>query len=212
MDIQSLTDSFNEKVKQNTWWAKFANSQFIQMIAIFAGQIIYIAQTYASRALGEGFISTATKRTSILAAAGDRSYVGRYITPSTGTVSVTNTSDKVITVPAGMEVMTNDQTIITITETTKVAAGATVSSIPVSQYEKLIVDTAVTTETPFLTVLLDQATTKEVASIGVSIITDGAEVEWTLNPLFRMSRDTSKHFVIVYRPSEQIGEIGRAHV
>lgn len=205
MDIQSITDKFNDTIKSNSWWSKFANSQFIQMMGIFAGQIIYIAQTYASRALTEGFISTATKRTSILAAAEDKGYVGRFITPSTGTVSITNKSTSAITAAAGMELLTNDQTVITLLETKQIKAGETVTGLQVSQYEKMTVDYAVTTATPFLTVLLDKDLTAEVAALDVSVISDAGEVPWVLNPLFRMSRETSLHYVMVYRPTEQIG-------
>ncbi|WP_241647060.1 baseplate protein [Rosenbergiella metrosideri] len=205
MDIQTLTDKFNNTIKGNSWWAKFANSQFIQMIAIFAGQVIYIAQTYASRALTEGFISTATKRTSILAAAEDKGYVGRFIIPSKGTIQITNKSTSTITVPAGMEMLTNDQTMITLQETRQIQPGETATGLQVSQIEEVIVDYSVDAQTPFLTVLLDTELTQEAADLTVSVINDGGEIEWIHNPLFRMSRETSEHYVMVYRPTEQLG-------
>jgi len=205
MDIQTLTEKFNDTIKGNSWWAKFVNSQFIQMIAIFAGQIIYIAQTYASRALTEGFISTASKRTSILAAAEDRGYVGRFIIPSTGTIQITNKSSGTITAPAGMEMLTNDQTVITLLETRQIKPGETATGLQVSQIEKVTVDYPVSAQTPFLTVLLDRDLTQEVAELTVSVIADGGEVEWKLNPLFRMSRENSEHYAMVYRPTEQLG-------
>ena len=205
MDIQTLTDKFNDTIKNNPWWAKFANSQFIQMISIFAGQVIYTAQNYASRALTEGFISTATKRTSILAAAEDRGYVGRFIIPSTGTIKVTNKATQPITVPAGMEMLTNDQTVITLLETKQIQPGETITGLQVSQQEKVVVDYPVKAATPFLTVLLDTDLTQEVADLLVSVISDDGEREWKLNPLFRMSRETSEHYVMVYRPTEQLG-------
>lgn len=76
MNIQALQDKFNGLLQANSWWRKFTNSQFIQMMAVFGAQIIYAAQSTADRGLTEGFISTATKRSSILAAAEDRNYIG----------------------------------------------------------------------------------------------------------------------------------------
>lgn len=205
MNIKDLTTKFNDTIRNNPWWAKFASSQFIQMIAVFGGQIIYAAQSYASRALVEGFISTATKRTSILAAAEDRGYVGRFVIPSNGTIQVTNKASRVITLPSGMEMLTNDQVIITLLETKQIQPGETITGLQVAQQEKVIFDFSVSAETPFLTVLLDRETTQEVAALDVSVITNGGEVEWQLNPLFRMSREDSKHYTMVYRPTEQLG-------
>ncbi|WP_244428225.1 hypothetical protein [Escherichia coli] len=110
MTITELLDKFNAKLNENTWWSRFVNSQFVQMHAIFGSQLIYIARTFASRGLTEGLISTATRRSSILAVAEDRSYVGRFVSASYGTTSITNKTDRDITLPAGAELLANDQT------------------------------------------------------------------------------------------------------
>ena len=98
------------RITGQTWWSRFVNSQFVQMHAIFGAQLIYIARTFASRGLTEGLISTATRRSSILAVAEDRSYVGRFVSASYGTTSITNKTDRDITLPAGAELLANDQT------------------------------------------------------------------------------------------------------
>lgn len=90
MTPQELYDKFNELLLRNAWWQRFVNSQFIKMFAIMGGQIIHAAQSVVDKTLTEGFISLATKRTSILAAAEYRGYVAPLITPSEGTVKITN--------------------------------------------------------------------------------------------------------------------------
>lgn len=122
MTITELLDKFNTKLNENPWWSRFVNSQFVQMQAVFGAQVIYIARTFASRALTEGFISTATRRASILAGAEDRSYVGRFVSASYGTTSITNKTDRDVTLPAGAELLAGDQTPLAIINSVVVPA------------------------------------------------------------------------------------------
>ncbi|MCS1207572.1 baseplate protein, partial [Escherichia coli] len=188
MSITELLDKFNAKLNENPWWARFVNSQFIQMQSVLGAQIVYIARTFASRALTEGFISTATRRASILAAAEDRGYVGRLVDASYGTVSITNKTDRDITLPGGAELLTSDQTPIATSSSVVIPAGETVPGIEVKQHEAVSVTFDVVQETPFLTLVLSRELTAEVASLEVVVITNGVEEKWTHNPLFRMSR------------------------
>ncbi|MES4225203.1 baseplate protein [Escherichia coli] len=205
MTITELLDKFNTKLNENPWWSRFVNSQFVQMQAVFGAQVIYIARTFASRALTEGFISTATRRASILAGAEDRSYVGRFVSASYGTTSITNKTDRDVTLPAGAELLAGDQTPLAIINSVVVPAGGTVHGVETKQHEAVSVAFDIEKETPFLTLLLSRELTKEVSSLDVTVIINGAEEKWTYNPLFRMSRDKSKHYVLAYKPTEQLG-------
>lgn len=205
MTITELLEKFNAKLNENTWWSRFVNSQFVQMHAIFGSQLIYIARTFASRGLTEGLISTATRRSSILAVAEDRSYVGRFVSASYGTTSITNKTDRDITLPAGAELLANDQTPLAIINSVVIPAGGTVSGVETKQHEAVSVTFDIEKETLFLTLLLSRELTKEVSSLDVYVITDGVEEKWTYNPLFRMSRDKSKHYSLAYKPTEQLG-------
>lgn len=204
MSIQELLEKFNGYLQDQPWWARFANSQFIQMMSIFGSQIIYIAQTHASRALGEGFISTATKRSSILAAAEDRGYVGPLITPSSGTASIRNKSSKAIQLPIYSELLSSLELPYVLTDAVTIPAGGTVTAT-VKQMEMVVISTAIEKESAFYTLLLPKDITAETAAIDVSVITNGDKQKWTYNPMFRLSRSTSQHYVLVYRPSEQLG-------
>ncbi|HEW9972600.1 TPA: baseplate protein [Enterobacter cloacae] len=205
MSISEVLEKFNAKLSENSWWSRFVNSQFAQMMAVLGAQVMYIAQTYASRALVEGFITTATRRSSILAAAEDRGYVGRFVEASHGTVSIKNKSSEIIILPSGGEILTSDQTPLSCDNTVTIGPGETVYGVPVKQQEAISVSFDIAEEKPFLTLLLTRDITAEVSELSVVIVNGDEEQVWTRNPLFRMSRSDSKHYALVYKPTEQLG-------
>lgn len=205
MSINELLDKFNGLLAKNPWWARFANSQFIQMMSIFGAQIIYMAQSHARRALGEGFISTATRRSSILAAAEDRGYVGRLITPSWGRVKIRNKSANDIQLPAHAEFLSSLDLPYVTTDAVTIPAGKTVTVDNVRQMEKVIISSEIETARPFYTLMLPRDITAEAASLEVFVTTNKQKRKWIYNPMFRLSRSTSMHYVLVYRPTEQLG-------
>lgn len=205
MSITEVLEKFNSKLNENSWWSRFVNSQFTQMMAVLGAQVIYIAQNYASRALVEGFITTATRRSSILAGAEDRGYVGRFVEASSGTVSIKNKSNASITLPSGAEILSSDQTPLACVNTITISPGETVHGVPVRQQEAINVSFDIAEEKAFLTLLLTRDITAEVADLSVVIVNGGKESTWLRNPLFRMSRSDSKHYSLVYKPTEQLG-------
>lgn len=61
----SIRAEFEELVEKDSFWSKFVGSQFVSMLTLFITQIVYRCFQYADAALAEGFISTATRRSSI---------------------------------------------------------------------------------------------------------------------------------------------------
>lgn len=209
MNVSDLLDRFNAILSENKWWSRFVNTQFVQMMTVFAAQVIYVAQTFASRALTEGFLSSATSRTSILTMAEDRGYVGRFVEPSKGTVTIKNKTGQEIILPSGAEVLASDQTAITIVSTIKIPAGGIVSNVSVMQREAVSVSYDIDSEVEFKTLYLPRDLTSEVSDLDVFVITDDGgvkrEEKWTYSPLFRLSRSNSKHYAMVYKSTEQLG-------
>jgi len=205
VSIQELLEKFNGQLQANSWWKKFTNSQFIQMMAVFGAQIIYAAQTTAERGLTEGFISTATKRSSILAAAEDRNYLGHLITPSWGSVKITNKTDEDIQLPIYAEFLSNAQLPYVTTDVVIIPAGHSVVVNDVRQMEHVNVSSAIDAEAPFYTVMLPRDITEETVSMDVYVTENENKTLWKNNPLFRLSRGSSQHYVLVYKPSEQLG-------
>lgn len=205
MTVTEVLEKINAKLNENPWWARFVNSQFAQMMAVLGAQVIYIAQTYASRALGEGFISTATRRSSILAAAEDRGYIGRFITPSEGSVTLKNNSDVLISLPDGAEFLSPNLTPLALVGGADIQPGESVTLHKIKQWEAMSVSFDIEADTRFLTLMLTREITAEVAALSVVVVSDGEEEKWNQNQLFRMSRGYSRDYALVYKPTEQLG-------
>ncbi|SMP81069.1 hypothetical protein SAMN02744783_04799 [Serratia sp. CC22-02] len=205
MTSQEILEKFTALIQQNVWWSRFVNSQFMKMLAIMLSQIIYAAQTAAEKALTEGFISTATKRSSILAGAEDRGYVARQIMPSYGTSSVTNKTQIQQSLPIYADLISDEQKRYMLVEPLVLKPGETRHGVPTKQLEReqLIFD--VENETEFLSFTLTKAMTKRCVSIDVSVTDNGVARRWEENPQFRLSNKNSLHYVKFYRPTEQIG-------
>ncbi|WP_205580071.1 hypothetical protein, partial [Pseudomonas aeruginosa] len=94
-------------------------------------------------------------------------YVGRFVSASYGTTSITNKTDRDITLPAGAELLANDQTPLAIINSVVIPAGGTVSGVETKQHEAVSVTFDIEKETLFLTLLLSRELTKEVSSLDV---------------------------------------------
>lgn len=205
MNFEQLYALFNQSLQNNSWWKRFTNSQFIRMIAVFGAQIIYFCQQKADRALTEGFISTATKRSSILAAAEDIGYVGRLILPSTGTASITNKSTQKISLPLYATMVSEKQLPYVLMETLELAPGATRQGVKISQMELMTVSQSVSQQQEFLSIILSKEITAKTVSVDVYVTQGGKKELWTENPQFRLGTSISKNYVRFYKPTEQLG-------
>lgn len=205
MSVDQLFALFNQALQSNVWWKRFTSSQFIRMISVFGAQIIYFAQQKADRALAEGFISTATKRSSILAAAEDRGYVGRLILPSPGTVSMSNKGTQKISLPLYTPLISEKQIPYVLMEVIELMPGDTRLGVKVSQMEQLTVSTDIQNATEFFSILLSKEMTKKVVKVDVYVTINGKKELWTENPQFRLATSSSKHYVRFYKPTEQLG-------
>lgn len=205
MSVDQLFALFNQSLQNNTWWKRFTNSQFIRMIAVFGSQIIYFAQQKAERALVEGFISTATKRSSILAAADDRGYVGRLILASPGTITISNKGTQKISLPLYTPLVSEKQIPYVLMEVLELMPGDTRLGIKVSQMEQLSVSTQIQNPVEFFSIMLSKEMTKKVVKIEVYVTINGKKELWTENPQFRLANSTSKNYVRFYKPTEQLG-------
>lgn len=205
MTPQELYDKFNELLLRNAWWQRFVNSQFIKMFAIMGGQIIYAAQTAVDKTLTEGFISLATKRTSILAAAEDRGYVAPLITPSEGTVKITNKHVDPIALTIYTTLVSDELKKYMLMEPVTLSGGETKHGIKVQQIERSRVTQVVNNQSAFQTLILSKEMTARCSRLDVYVTDNGSMRLWAENPMFRLSTKSSRHYVTFYRPTEQLG-------
>ena len=204
LSLSEVKDKFNTLLAANSYWSQFAGSQFVTMLTTFIAQIVYRCQQFADAALSEGFISTATKRASILAGAEDRGYVGSRVTPSTGTAIITNTTSKAVAVPQYTSFISDDQYPYLTDDVVTVAANST-KTVAISQMEIVEVSTTVSAASEFIEVLLSRDLTAVCHKIDVQVTTNGVTTTWTKSVMFRLATDDSTVYVEFFKPTEQLG-------
>ncbi|EBT5445524.1 bleomycin hydrolase [Salmonella enterica] len=201
----SIQAEFEALVEKDSFWSRFVGSQFISMLALFITQIVYRCFQYADSALAEGFISTATRRSSILAAAETNSYVGSKPTPSTGPVEIKKISvDAPARIPQYTPLISDDQyPYMTMSECKFDANGMAV--VEVAQLEIQEVSVVVSVEKPFMEVVLSKELTSVCSRLEVFVKTEGTTSLWSASTMFRLANKASQVYVEFYKPTEQLG-------
>ncbi len=182
----SIRAEFEELVEKDSFWSKFVGSQFVSMLTLFITQIVYRCFQYADAALAEGFISTATRRSSILAAAETNSYVGTKPTPSSGMIEITATSeDAPAVIPKNMPLISDDQYPYMTMDVCRLVDGT--GTVEVAQLEIQEVTYTVTAAKEFLEVVLSKALTAVCYKLEVFVTTDGKTTQWSSSTMFRLA-------------------------
>lgn len=201
----SIQEEFESLIESNTYWSKFVGSQFVSMLVTFITQMVYRCYQYADAALAEGFISTASRRASILAAAETVGYVGTKPTPSTGQAIITlSDADTVVSVPQYTTLMSDDQYAYLTMEEAEFGSDGT-ATVAVSQLEIQEVTATVSSATEFLEVVLSKDLTATCYKLEVFVTSNGTKTQWTKSTMFRLATSSSKVYVEFYKPSEQLG-------
>uniref|UniRef100_A0A7M2QP83 Baseplate n=1 Tax=feces metagenome TaxID=1861841 RepID=A0A7M2QP83_9ZZZZ len=201
----SVQAEFEALVENDSFWSRFVGSQFVSMLALFITQIIYRCYQYADAALAEGFISTATRRSSILAAAETNGYVGSKPSPSTGPVEITASSpDAPGSIPQYTTFISDDQyPYMTMSECKFTEDGK--ATVEVAQLEIQEVTYTVTAAKPFLEVVISKELTAVCHKMEVFVKIDGTNTLWQPSTMFRLANNNSEIYVEFYKPSEQLG-------
>lgn len=201
----SVQAEFEALVENDSFWSRFVGSQFVSMLALFITQIIYRCYQYADAALAEGFISTATRRSSILAAAETNGYVGSKPSPSTGPVEITASSPGApASIPQYTTFISDDQyPYMTMSECKFTEDGK--ATVEVAQLEIQEVTYTVTAAKPFLEVVISKELTAVCHKMEVFVKIDGTNTLWQPSTMFRLANNNSEIYVEFYKPSEQLG-------
>ncbi|MDM7040795.1 bleomycin hydrolase [Klebsiella pneumoniae] len=201
----SVQAEFEALVENDSFWSRFVGSQFVSMLALFITQIIYRCYQYADAALAEGFISTATRRSSILAAAETNGYVGSKPSPSTGPVEITASSPGAPgSIPQYTTFISDDQyPYMTMSECKFTEDGK--ATVEVAQLEIQELTYTVTAAKPFLEVVISKELTAVCHKMEVFVKIDGTNTLWQPSTMFRLANNNSEIYVEFYKPSEQLG-------
>lgn len=202
---ESVQAEFEALVEKDSFWSRFVGSQFVSMLCLFIAQMIYRCFQYADSALAEGFISTATRRSSILAAAETNSYVGTKPTPSSGPVNISAQGlERALIIPRYTPLISDDQYPYMTMDECELLPGAE-AEIQISQLEIQEVTYRVDAEREFLQVVLSKELTAVCHKLEVFVESDGEVAQWKPSTMFRLANSKSEVYVEFYKPSEQLG-------
>lgn len=205
MSIQQNTDDFNELMRGKTWWARLLGTQFASGVALFIGQMVERCESLARRLLQESFLSTALKRSSILAAAEDRGYVGRKVTPSSGKVLVTNNTGGVLLLPYGTPLTAPNQLEYVVTQASQLQPGDNLE-VEIAQLTEVIVSTTISEEQKWLEILLPLDLSAKATRVEVHVTPPGKpQALWEKRYQFRRAGPESRVYTEFYKATEQLG-------
>lgn len=205
MSSRKYKQEFEALLVKNSWWKRLIGSQFVDMFTVFVSQLITMAENACRRFLQETFLSTATKRASILAAAEDKGFIGRRVSPSTGEISIKNKTGNVVAVPKDSVLISTASRQYVTVNSIKLAPNATINTwISQLVLKKFTVNVA--EEVKFLEVLLPKSVTAITHRVDVYVTTrSGALQLWEKRYMFRRATSSSQVYTEFYKPSEQLG-------
>lgn len=205
MSYEEHVESFNESMKGKPWWSRVLGSQFATGIATYVGQMVDRCEAMARRLLQESFMSTALKRASILAAAEDRGYVGRKITPSVGTAEITNTGTAALHFQYGTPLESPNKLPYVLYEALQLDPGET-RQVKIAQLEEITLTAEISQTKKWLEILLTKELTQTAAAIDVFVTLPNRPIEqWEKRYQFRRADSDSKVYAEFYKPTEQLG-------
>lgn len=205
MSSNDFEDAIEQALAKKPWWSRLMGSQFAAGIATFVGQMVERCDFLARRLLQEAFMSTATKRASILAAAEDRGYVGRMITPSIGKARVTNKLTTAINLPYGTPINAPNRLPYVLYEAVKLDPGES-QIVSVAQLEEKVLTTTITTAQKWLELLLSKEISQSASKVDVYVTEPKRPAEqWEKRYQFRRADGETRVYTEFYKPTEQLG-------
>ncbi|WCH25173.1 bleomycin hydrolase [Aeromonas salmonicida] len=205
MSYQEFEDAFEEALAKKSWWSRLMGSQFSTGIATFVGQMVERCDFLARRLIQEAFMSTATKRASILAAAEDRGYVGRMISPSLGKARFTNKTTSTVNLSYGTPLTAPNRLHYVLHEAAQLDPGESLV-LTVAQLEEKVLTANITAEQKWLELLLTKEMTKSAAKVDVYVtLPRRPKEQWVKRYQFRRADGEAKVYTEFYKPTEQLG-------
>ncbi|MDX5979547.1 hypothetical protein [Vreelandella alkaliphila] len=200
IDEQTAHDEFKRILTSLPGYERLTDSQIVEGISLFQSWSLRQANWRAERAHQEGFLSTASNRSSVLAHSEGRQYVPRKPTPSRGSVALTNKGSKPVSFPAGSTFLGANQLPYQLTDDAVVPAGA-VAIFEVCQWEDARYSFTVEETRPFYEITLDRSDSVQVGQLEVRV---SGEV-WKMHPRLMNTNGTSRAYDEFYSPLDEIG-------
>lgn len=200
----------SEKIKKSLsslpFWTNMVGSQFVQGLSLLVEQVGERYVQLCERALQESRLSTAVKRTSVLAEAEERAYVARKASPSIGQGKVTNKTNSFINIPMGEALINATGVPYIFLDSVGVGVGSS-REVDIAQLELRVVEVDVTESKPYFEVLLGREDSAIAYRVDVYIKNDSESgyIAWEKSHMFRNATELSRIYTEFYKPTEQLG-------
>lgn len=201
-----ISDKIKGILKDLPFWSNMVGSQFVHGLALLVEQVGARYVQLCERALQESRLSTAVKRTSVLAEAEERAYVARKSSPSIGKGVVENKSNSFVNIPMGEPLISATGTPYIFLDSVGVGANAT-RELDIAQLELRVIEVEVTESKPYFEALLSRADSAVAHRIDVYVkgTQDSGYVAWEKSYMFRNATEVSRFYTEFYKPTEQLG-------
>ena len=196
-EMKSLID---QQVQSTSWWQRLAGSQFVDGMTTLLAQIVARVSHATDRALQESFLSLATQRASILAGAEDVGYVVKKISPSFGQVSITNVSNRRITMPAYTPLLSGVNLSYVCIDAIDIASNETITA-QIKQLELVQIRQLIDEPKAWLSLVLPKKLSLQTHTVDVYV--DG--IKWQNAYKFRNCAKNSRAYMEYYKSTDQIG-------
>lgn len=201
-----ISEKIKNILKELPFWSNMVGSQFVNGLALLVEQIGARYVQLCERALQESRLSTAVKRTSVLAEAEDRGYVARKSSPSIGKGIVTNKTSAFLNIPMGEPLISAAGVPYIFLDSVGVGAGSS-RELDIAQLELRVVEMEVTEAKPYFELLLSREDTAVAHRVDVYLKNDidSGYIQWEKSYMFRAATETSRVYTEFYKPTEQLG-------
>jgi hypothetical protein len=201
-----ISDKIKSALSSLPFWSNMVGSQFVQGLALLVEQIGERYVQLCERALQESRLSTAVKRTSILAEAEERAYVARKSSPSIGQGLITNETSSFLNIPMGEPLVSDTGVPYIFLDSVGVGAGSS-REVDIAQLELRVMEVEVTQTKPYFEVLLSREDTAVAHRVDVYVKAseESGYVAWEKSYMFRNATELSRFYTEFYKPTEQLG-------
>ncbi|MGP9633785.1 hypothetical protein ACT3R7_12030 [Halomonas sp. AOP43-A1-21] len=200
IDEQAAHNEFKRILTGLPGYERLTDSQIVEGMSLFQSWALRQANWRSERVHQEGFLSTASDRSSVLAHSEGRQYVPRKPTPSRGSVAFTNAGAAPVSFPAGSTWLGPNQLPYQLLDDAVIPAGGT-AVFEMCQWEDARYAFTVAETSPFYEITLERENSIQVSQLEVRV---GGEV-WSMMPRLMNTNGSSRAYDEFYSPLDEIG-------
>lgn len=201
-----ISDKIKGILRELPFWSNMVGSQFVHGLALLVEQVGARYVQLCERALQESRLSTAVKRSSVLAEAEERAYVARKSSPSMGQGTVENKTGSFINIPMGEPLISATGVPYIFLDSVGVGANAS-RELDIAQLELRVVEIEITETKPYFEAMLSREDSAVAHRVDVYLKNSeqSGYVAWEKSYMFRNATEQSRFYTEFFKPTEQLG-------